>query len=283
MSIDALSWAFNLELPNSGVKLTLLALANYANDEGEAYPNQKSISKKTCLSTRAIRTHLVVLEELGLITRKSRKRDDGTFTSDLFQINIGATPLSIKTSGKNSQRKNQPTAKSSKIQRKNFPTPAADSARHDPSLTSIITKNDPSLFPEDDFAPDESGALEKKKALTDDAWEAYNTAHFNRYGVDSIRDAKANSCLRDLIACVGKKEAPHIAAFFVSLNKKLYLESHHDIGLLKRDAKGIRTQWATGRIMTSTKAAQLDGTATNADAVKEAMEIWKRRNGHANV
>ncbi len=36
MNLDALSWAFNLELPNFGAKLTLLALANYTNRNHDA-------------------------------------------------------------------------------------------------------------------------------------------------------------------------------------------------------------------------------------------------------
>ena len=133
------------------------------------------------------------------------------------------------------------------------------------------------------IAPDESGAPEEPKSISTQVWDAYNTAYFNRYGTETIRDALANTHISRFIACVGKKEAPHIAAFYVSINKQYYISRYHDLGDLVKDAKGIRTQWVTGRVMTNTKAAQMDGTATNADAVKEAMEIWKRRNGHAHV
>lgn len=133
------------------------------------------------------------------------------------------------------------------------------------------------------LAPDKSGAPEEEISPSTQVWEAYNTAYFNRYGTDTIRDALANKSISRLIDCVGKKEAPHIAAFYLSINKQYYITRYHDLETLVKDAKGIRTQWVTGRTMTNTRAAQLDSTATNADAVKEAMEIWKRRNGHANV
>lgn len=156
MSIDALSWAFNLDLPNSGVKLTLLALANYANEENRtAYPSQKTISQKTCLSTRAIRNHLVVLEKLGVIFRQPRKREDGTFTSDLFTLNVGFSPP--KTIGRNYQRQNLPTAKNDSIQRQNLPSPAAKSARHEPNLTSTKAKGEPHTY-EGEFLDPENPA-----------------------------------------------------------------------------------------------------------------------------
>ena len=108
MSIEAISWAFNLDLPSSGVKLTLLALANYANEDGEAFPSQRAMSEKTCLCERAIRTHLAMLEELKIITRESRTRSNGSFTSDFFRLNVGMKlPAAKLTSGRFFQTQRQ--------------------------------------------------------------------------------------------------------------------------------------------------------------------------------
>ncbi len=136
MSIDALSWAFNLDLSSSGSKLTLLALANYANEFGEAYPSQKAIARKTCLCERAIRTHLAALESVGVISRVARTRANGSFTSDLFKLNIGAVP-----SGKICQRQNMPTAENDISQRQILPNPAAEYAAPETSLNTTITKD----------------------------------------------------------------------------------------------------------------------------------------------
>lgn len=285
MSIDALSWAFNLDLPNSGIKLTLLALANYANEENcTAYPSQKTIAKKTCLSDRAIRGHLVVLEQLGVISRVSRKREDGTFTTDMFTLNVGFSPP--KSIGRNYRRQNLPSAKNSKIQRKNLPNPAEKSAYQEPSLTTTKAKNQPSLVAgeeEETFALEESSAPEKHPAPTDEVWHAFNNAYFNRYGAEYKRTGKANGQLMNFLKIVGKEEAPYIATFYVSHNNRYYVQKSHTIGPMLADAESLRTQWITGRAVTSGKAADLESTSNNADAVKEAMEIWRRRNGHANV
>jgi hypothetical protein len=147
MSLDALSWAFNLDLPNSGVKLTLLALANFSDENGEAYPSQKAISVKTCLSERAIRRHLLTLEDLGIISRISRKRANGSYTSDRFKLYIGGR----FTSGQFCQRPNWPEAENPKSQRpilpaakladgQKRPQPAAKLAAPERSLNTTINK-----------------------------------------------------------------------------------------------------------------------------------------------
>lgn len=149
MSIDSLSWAFNLDLPSSGAKLTLLALANYADADGVAYPSQKAMAKKTCLCERAIRSHLSNLERMGVISRVARTRSNGSFTSDLFQINMDwipeitpKTPAADFAVGKNCQRQilPSPAADFAAVQRQILPSPAADSAAPEPSLNTTITK-----------------------------------------------------------------------------------------------------------------------------------------------
>lgn len=128
MSIKALSWVFDTYVHGSGAKITLLALANYANDSNHAYPSQNSLAKMTSLSTRAIRNHITELERLGFITRSSRKRADGTFTSDLFRLNVGFTPSNTV------QRNILPSEENGLNQRQDSTYPAADFAGHDPAL-----------------------------------------------------------------------------------------------------------------------------------------------------
>ena len=141
MSLDALSWAFNLDLPNPGVKLTLLALANFANEHGEAYPSQQAISIKTCLSERAIRRHLVTLEQLGIISRVARKRANGSYTSDRFKIYIGGG----FTNGQFCQRPNRPEEKSGNSQRQDWPAAKLSDGQIDQSQRPIWPDHNQSL------------------------------------------------------------------------------------------------------------------------------------------
>lgn len=136
----------------------------------------------------------------------------------------------------------------------------------------------------DNLAPKKSGATkEKSEAITNEAWAAYNTAYFNRYGTEMIETGKTRGQMMNFIKRVGREDAPHIAAFYVSLNNRYYVQHQHTLGPLVSDAESLRTQWITGRTMTATRAAQIDGTATNANAVNEAIEMWKRREKNAAI
>lgn len=151
MSLEALNWAFKLPLPNSGNKLVLLTLANFVNDDNEAYPSQKTLADMTCLSERAVRDNLSRLEELGVIERTPRVRGNGSYTTDLFKLNVGMV-LSSKIHEPESEGKTQrqilPTAdladgRNFQTQRQKFPNPAADSAAPESLLTTTFTKSNP--------------------------------------------------------------------------------------------------------------------------------------------
>ena len=202
MSIEALAWAFNLELPSAGAKLTLLALANFADENGEAYPSQTAISVKTCLSERAIRGHLSALEELGIITRVARKRANGSYTTDRFRIFIGGE----FTNGKFCQRQNLPEdTKAPKPQRQNLPVvekPAKTQRQNLPAAESANGKKRPQPAAES-AAPESSLNTTIKKLHTAEVNRtiAHEAGHADEERVcvepvfpsvsDSIRDALA--------------------------------------------------------------------------------------------
>ncbi len=71
----------------AGRKFTLVALAQYADGEGVAYPGQKKLSKITSQSERAVRGHLIELEKGGYLRKSYRAREDGTRTSDEYKLN----------------------------------------------------------------------------------------------------------------------------------------------------------------------------------------------------
>lgn len=137
MCVKAISWASEQKVGNQGTKLTLIALANYANDEHKCWPSQKTLSEWTESSPRAIRDHLVRLESLGLITRVKRSVN-GSFTSDMITLNIHQT-----------QRQILPTADFADGRKQHLP--AADSATYpskEPSLKNIEKRARENTFPE---------------------------------------------------------------------------------------------------------------------------------------
>lgn len=109
------------------------------------------------------------------------------------------------------------------------------------------------------------------------AWNSYSDAYYLRYQSEPVRNAKVNGQMAQLVGRLGAQEAPHVAAFFVGHNSQLYVRDMHPVGLLLRDAEKLRTEWATNRQMTATKAQQADKTATNFGAFQGLIEEAEAR------
>jgi hypothetical protein len=67
---------------------------------------------------------------------------------------------------------------------------------------------------------------------------------------------------------IPEAEAPAVAAFYLTHNDAFYVKSMHPVGLLLRDAEKLRTEWATGRKVTSIQARQGEARDANVDAMK---------------
>ena len=88
MSIQAVAWAISQRVGSPTGKVLLMCLANYANESGECWPSQKTISREAELSERSTRDWLQKLEVQGFITRSRRHRSDGSRTSDFVVLNL---------------------------------------------------------------------------------------------------------------------------------------------------------------------------------------------------
>ncbi len=135
MSFDAVSWAWNQKTGNKpGRKWTLVAVAQFADEDGYCWPGQKMLAEYTEQSPRTIRNHLTWLEENGYLTRKSRLRPDGTHTSDAYYLNLDKAPADFNTKRKKTAA-DYAASESPKNRRQNLPL--ADSAdgkkQHDPA------------------------------------------------------------------------------------------------------------------------------------------------------
>jgi hypothetical protein len=72
--------------PSGGSQLlTLLALADWSNDQGESWPSVESISQKTRQSRRNVQYNLRVLEEQGYVTTDNHPK----YPSRLYRVNLG--------------------------------------------------------------------------------------------------------------------------------------------------------------------------------------------------
>jgi hypothetical protein len=67
-------------------KFALVTLANYADDCGVCWPEQKTLSDDCACSARTMRDALAELQQAGLISRLMRRRRDGSRRSDVFLL-----------------------------------------------------------------------------------------------------------------------------------------------------------------------------------------------------
>ncbi len=137
MSVQAMSWAFAVRGISPSEKLVLLSLANYANKDAQCWPKQDTIAEETELSSRTVWNALKQLTEAGIIVRESRKRSDGTRTSDMFTLNMGQDQVAISAEANRNICENQSQP---------FPNPVAIVATHnepllEPLIEPITTTN----------------------------------------------------------------------------------------------------------------------------------------------
>tara|TARA_B110000027_G_C16102953_1_gene293949 strand:- start:132 stop:848 length:717 start_codon:yes stop_codon:yes gene_type:complete len=73
VSIEALNCAFKADIKKSSLKFILVAMADYANEEGEAYPSIQTLNNKTSLNRKTIIAGLMQLESLGYLKNTGKK------------------------------------------------------------------------------------------------------------------------------------------------------------------------------------------------------------------
>ena len=90
MSIAAMAWAFKCPIDDPTCKFVLIAVANYSDETNKAWPSLGRLAKDTAFDRSTISRALKKLDELGYISRESRLRDDGSRSSDMIFLAIGA-------------------------------------------------------------------------------------------------------------------------------------------------------------------------------------------------
>jgi len=78
---------------------------------------------------------------------------------------------------------------------------------------------------------------------------------------------------------VAQGEAPAVAEYYISHNNAYYVRTGHAVDALLRDAEKLRTEWATNRRITETRARQIDRKQTTADAFQPLIDEAEARNG----
>ena len=90
MSIKIMSLVWELSQINAEInrddKFLLLALADHANDDGECYPSLSKIQKKCFFSKQGLLNSMDRVIKIGYVSKNKRKRENGSNTSNLYQL-----------------------------------------------------------------------------------------------------------------------------------------------------------------------------------------------------
>lgn len=76
-------------------------------------------------------------------------------------------------------------------------------------------------------------------------WESYATAYKARHGAEPISNASAYGACTNLREKLGDDAIP-VAAWYIKVDDRVYLNGCHPLNLLVRDAQKIHTMWKRG-------------------------------------
>lgn len=284
-----MTWAVEQDLKHTE-KMVLIMLANYCNHQtGRCDPAHKRLAKECGMSVSTLKRSIDRLEALGLLTVENREVEGVSLPNQYhlhLEVSSERTPLAHKEPKVRPPRPDpsahpdtgggvQDELQTSKLNQEDKPgiepltgagnpAPAGDGK----AVSGVLLKQQQASDPETAF-----------QTKCREAWGRYKAAYMQRYSVAPLRDAKVNSQVKQLVQRLGE-EAGAVAEFFVlAVNDALIVKNCHELGYLLKGAMAYRTQWATGRAITSGQARQLDSTATNASAADEAIRMLREREG----
>ncbi len=107
MSIKYMSTILDVDAFTCTQKIILLCIADYANDEGIAWPGKSAIAKKCRVSPTTVKNQLKKLQEMGVISIRRRKAEESKIhDTNVYWINLKAIINLEDTSGNNDPRAN---------------------------------------------------------------------------------------------------------------------------------------------------------------------------------
>ncbi|MCC2521054.1 helix-turn-helix domain-containing protein [Vibrio coralliilyticus] len=107
MSIKYMSTILDVDAFTCTQKIILLCIADYANDEGVAWPGKSAIAKKCRVSPTTVKNQLKKLSEMGVISIRRRKTEESKIhDTNVYWINLKAIINLEPTSGNDDPRAN---------------------------------------------------------------------------------------------------------------------------------------------------------------------------------
>lgn len=108
MSVYATGWAKRQDIRNPTAKTVLVAIADYADENGYAWPSQERLARDTAYCARTIRRAIATLAKIGLISiEKQPPQPDGRRMTNLMRL-VGFPEDTMSYGAGRSQRTHSP-------------------------------------------------------------------------------------------------------------------------------------------------------------------------------
>ena len=295
MSTIVMSQCWPLQGLSVTQKAVLISLADQANDDGVCWPAITTIATRCCMSPRAVRTAMDHLETVGLLSRERRFNSSNVYSVTPAKFDASAASSKSKRksgkAGDASGAGDAPHAGGAPGAAGDAPGAGGEAAGAGLEVRPVPPNRNKTIIEPSDEPPVPALDAPLSKAAQEEllqeacrhTWAAYRAAYRKRHGVDPVRNAKVNTNVKDLVKRLGRDEAPLVAGWFVSVNELYAVKRMHDLGVLLAGAEAYRTQWATGRQVTTTSAQQQDQTQSNANAADEAKAKLRQLRGATNA
>jgi hypothetical protein len=137
MSWQATAWAAKQKTGSPACKLILLALANYADASGAAWPSQDTLANDTEQSVDSVQRRLKQLVQIGLIRIDNLPAKRGQWSGRLYLLNMPVAEMSEPQSAARSRRMAAGTAGGGAHGW--APVPKADETAPDRAATETVT------------------------------------------------------------------------------------------------------------------------------------------------
>jgi biotin operon repressor len=216
---------FYTDLP-AHLKLTLLALADHAEDDGTGiFVGQARLARKTGASERAVRGHIAELRELGLIEKVGRVGSRG---SDKHRVVVESLPTSEQIALM------FPGPRPAEVaDRQKLPTGAAASSR--PATQRSSTGNSQAAEPSVEPSEEPSGRPARKRDLIHDALAEIE-------GADSAQLTRPHARRIAVAAAAIRAATPDVSSAQVHLRAEVYRRLHPEWELT---ANALASHWAS--------------------------------------
>lgn len=240
----------------------LLLLGSLADETGgRLFPSHAYVARRTGMAKSTVRRHMESLEAAGMMARSARERDDGSHTSNEYQLMMVQPGLGFEATPP------MPTVS----------TGVPNSSRgHAHQRAGGVPKSSTHENKEDtkDVKGRSAKGAKRAPSAVSACFQAYQTTIKTLYGADYPTSAKANGQLANLVARVGAEQAVAVVKYFLARTDPWLIKRKHGLDYLCREGERwfLEMQAATGGGGTTTVTVARTALVYEGDEVAELKE-----------